>query len=58
MVFTITLRTLGTAVAVSADMSTTKTYKAETSFLQNLLPGIGVADNLTGAGQVCFAEIN
>ena len=57
MVLATALRTLGTAVALSADMSTMKAHKAATRFLQNLLPCIGVADNLTGVGHVCLLTI-
>ena len=57
MVLTTTLQTLGTAVALSADMSTTKAYKAATRLLQNLPPGIGMADNLTGVGQMRLLTI-
>ena len=45
MVLPTALQTLGTTVALSADMSTMKAYKAATRLLQNLLPGVGVADN-------------
>ena len=57
MVLSTALWTLGMAVALTAGMATMNAYKAVSSLLQNLLPGIGVADNLTGVGQVCLLTI-